>query len=188
MRKQLKKLDIQFVVRNTDYNRFQEKILTGSAQLFIWGWNADYPDPENFLFLLHGPNGKVKHQGENAANYDSPEFNRLFDQMKNMDNGPRRLQIIREMVDIARRDAPWIWGFHPKDFVLHHAWVRNAKPNLMANNTLKYRRIDPALRADNRLAWNRPVLWPVLVAAAALTLSLVPAVITYRRREHRLQR
>ncbi|MDX1811872.1 MAG: ABC transporter substrate-binding protein, partial [Gammaproteobacteria bacterium] len=83
-RKQFKKLDIQLTVRNTDYNRFQDKMLKGTAQIFSWGWNADYPDPENFLFLLYGPNKKVEHNGENAANYVNPEFDRLFNKMKNM--------------------------------------------------------------------------------------------------------
>lgn len=69
MRKQFQKLNIQLVVRSTDYNRFQDKIRKGNAQIFEWGWNADYPDPENFLFLLHGPQRKVGDDGENAANY-----------------------------------------------------------------------------------------------------------------------
>ncbi len=61
-RKQFDKLGIQLVIRATDYNRFREKVRKGTAQIYIWGWNADYPDPENFLFLLYGENGKVKHQ------------------------------------------------------------------------------------------------------------------------------
>ncbi|MFQ5488278.1 MAG: ABC transporter substrate-binding protein, partial [Gammaproteobacteria bacterium] len=119
-RKQFQKLDIQLVVRSSDYNRFQDKLRNGNAQIFIWGWNADYPDPENFLFLLYGPNGKARHHGENAANYANPEFDRLFEVMKNMDNGPQRQAIIDEMVAIVRRDAPWAWGFHPKGFSLYH--------------------------------------------------------------------
>jgi ABC-type transport system substrate-binding protein len=75
MKKQLDKLNVQLVVRGTDYNRFQDKIRKGNAQLFEWGWNADNPDPENFLFLLYGPHKKVGTGGENAANYDSAEFN-----------------------------------------------------------------------------------------------------------------
>ena len=67
-RKQFEKLDLQLVIRNTDYNRFRSKVSKGTAQMYQWGWNADYPDPENFLFLLYGPNGKVKTQGENASN------------------------------------------------------------------------------------------------------------------------
>ncbi|MCP2936194.1 ABC transporter substrate-binding protein, partial [Salmonella enterica subsp. enterica serovar Typhimurium] len=38
--KQFDKLGVQLVVRSTDYNRFQDKIRKGAAQLFFWGWNA----------------------------------------------------------------------------------------------------------------------------------------------------
>lgn len=183
MRKQFKKLGIQLIVRSTDYNRFREKMLKGTGEIFFWGWNADYPDPENFLFLLYGPNAKAKHNGENASNYQNPHFDRLFMEVKNMDNGPQRQVLIDEMVDIARRDAPWMWGFHPKKFSLHHGWVHNIKPNTMANNTLKYIRIDPQLREASTAAWNQPVLWPVWIAAGLLGLSLIPAVVSYRRRE-----
>ncbi|MDH3948852.1 MAG: ABC transporter substrate-binding protein, partial [Gammaproteobacteria bacterium] len=183
LRKQFRKIDLELVIRNTDYNRFQEKMRKGNAQLFQWGWNADYPDPENFLFLLYGPNGKVKHGGENAANYDNPEFNRLFNSMKNMENSPERFDIIQQLVAIARRDAPWLWGFHPKQFVLHHSWYGNVKPNLMAHNTLMYKRIDPQLREQQRHAWNTPILWPVVVVLLIMTISIIPAVMTYRRKE-----
>lgn len=183
LRKQFRKIDLQLLIRNTDYNRFQEKMRKGNAQLFQWGWNADYPDPENFMFLLYGPNSKARFGGENAANYDNPEFNRLFDQMKNMDNGPARLAIIEQMTAIARRDAPWLWGYHPKQFVLHHSWYYNAKPNLMAHNTLMYKRIDPALREKLRREWNRPVLWPIGLLLVIFILSLLPAILAYRQRE-----
>lgn len=188
MRKQLQKLNIELVVRATDYNRFQEKMRKGDAQLFDWGWNADYPDPENFLFLLYGPNKKVGHDGENAANYDNPEFNRLFERMKNMDNTPERAAIIDRMVDLARRDGPWVWGMHPKTFLLLHSWVYNAKPSNMANNTLKYLRLDPGKRAELRAAWNRPVTWPVAVVIGLLAAAAVPAVAAYRRRERGARR
>lgn len=188
LRKQLEKLNIQLVIRATDYNRFQEKMRKGDAQLFQWGWNADYPDPENFLFLLHGPNKKVGGEGENAANYDNAEFNRLFERMRNMENGPERQAIIDQMMDIARRDAPWVWGIHPKRFSLQHAWVHNVKPNNIANNTLKYLRIDPRPRVVAREEWNRPVMWPIAAVMGFLVLGTVPAIVTYRRREARSQR
>jgi ABC-type transport system substrate-binding protein len=188
MLKQFGKLGIQLVVRATDYNRFQEKMRKGDAQIFDWGWNADYPDPENFLFLLYGPNKKVGHDGENASNYDNPEFNRLFERMKNMENTPEREAIIHQMLDIARRDAPWIWGMHPKNFLLEHAWMHNAKLNQMANNTLKYSRLDPEKRAELRLAWNLPVVWPMVVALGTLVASMIPAVLAYRKREREKRR
>lgn len=181
-RKQFKKLNINLVIRATDYNRFQEKMLKGTAQIYTWGWNADYPDPENFLFLLYGPNAKVGTNGENASNYMNPEYDRLFSRMKSMPNGEARQQIIDEMVEILRRDAPWLWGFHPVAFSLHHSWYHNAKPNLMANNTLKYKRIDPQLRKKLRAEWNRPVWMPVVILFIVLLVSLIPAFVLYKRR------
>jgi oligopeptide transport system substrate-binding protein len=183
MKKQLDKLNVQLVVRSTDYNRFQDKILKGNAQLFEWGWNADYPDPENFFFLLYGPNKKVGSGGENASNYDNPEFNRLFERMKDMNNGPARQQVIDAMLDIVRRDAPWIYAYYPKSFGLRHGWVQNVKPNLMANNTLKYRSVDPELRERQREKWNHPVQWPIALMLGGLLAAIAPAVIAWRRRE-----
>ena len=75
---QFAKLGIQLEVRATDYNQFQDKMLKGKHQIFWAGWLADYPDAENFLFLLYGPNAKSKSQGENVANYENPEFDKLF--------------------------------------------------------------------------------------------------------------
>jgi ABC-type transport system substrate-binding protein len=181
--KQFAKLNVQLVIRGTDYNRFQEKMLKGTAQIFQWGWNADYPDPENFLFLLYGPNSKVGKNGENAANYRNDEFDQLFEQMKNMESGPPRQAIIDRMMDIARHDAPWVWGFFPKQFSLQHTWVKNSKPNLMANNALKYKRLEPALRAELQNAWNRPVLWPLYAFVISVVLIILPAVFSFRRHQ-----
>jgi len=183
LRKQFDKLGIQLLVRPTDYNRFQEKMRKGTGQIYSWGWNADYPDPENFLFLLYGPNRKVDGGGENASNYANPKFDALFERMKNMDNGPERQALIDRMVDIARRDAPWLWGMIPKAFSLHHAWLKNLEPNLMANNTLKYRRVDTRLREHRRRAWNQPILWPLWLIGGILVIGALPAVRIFRRRE-----
>jgi len=182
-RKQFAKLSIQLEIRGTDYNRFQEKVRKGAAQIFVWGWNADYPDPENFLFLFHGPQSRARSQGENAANYANPEYDRLFEQVKHMENGPARQALIDRMMAILREDAPWSFGFHPKDYSLHHGWVANLKPNHMARNGLKYQKVDAAKREQLRAEWNRPVLWPLGLAAVMLGLSAAPAVIGWRRRE-----
>ncbi|MBI5826547.1 MAG: ABC transporter substrate-binding protein [Deltaproteobacteria bacterium] len=180
--KRFKLLGIQLENRTTDYNRFQEKMLKGNFQFFCWGWNADYPDPENFLFLLAGPNSKVSSQGENVSNYSSPEFDRLFRIMENMDNSPERLKVIREMLSIAQRDGPWVWGYHPVAFALLHDWVGNVKSNAMANNTMKYLKIDATLRERRREGWNRPDLRPIWAIAIVLALGSIPAIISIVRK------
>jgi oligopeptide transport system substrate-binding protein len=183
--RQFAKIDVQLVVRSTDFNRFQDKIRKGNVQLYYLGWNADYPDPENFFFLLDGNEGKVAKGGENASNYANPEFDRLFAKMKNMDNSAERMAIIRQMNSILQHDAPWVFGLHPKSYTLGHRWLKNRKPNDVGNNILKYQRIDAAERSAARLAWNRPVLWPLVVGLLVILLAVVPGYLGYRRRELR---
>ena len=183
LNKQFQKIDVQLVVRSTDYNRFQEKVRKGAVQLFYFGWNADYPDPENFLFLLYGPQGKVRNHGENAANYANAEYDRLFDRMRAMENGPERLTIIDRMLVILHEDTPWVPGFHPKDYSLRHAWLLNRKPTKVGNNTLKYQRVDVALREKLRAEWNHPVLWPLALLVGGLLAIALPAFLGHRRKE-----
>jgi ABC-type transport system substrate-binding protein len=183
LRKQFAAIDVQLQIRATDYNQFQSKVLRGNYQLIQWGWNADYPDPENFFFLLYGPNAKVTSQGENAANYNNARFNALFQRMENMTNTPERAALIQEMLTIAREDAPWMWGFHPVGYGLYHAWYHNAKPMSFGQNTLQYTRIDPALREQQRLAWNQPVTTPLWIALGLFVLGTLPATISIYRRQ-----
>ncbi len=183
MRRKLAQINVQLDVRSTDYNRFQEKMRSGVAQMFLWGWVADYPDAENFLFLLYGPNAKADGGGENAANYSSPEFDALFEKMRFLDDGPEKEAVIHQMVEITQRDAPWMFGYSPKSGGAYHHWVGNAKPTQMVRNTLQYLSIDPQARAQSVAAWNSPVWWPLPLLALLLGLALWPAWRALRRRE-----
>jgi len=58
----------------------------------------------------------------------------------------------------------------------------------MANNTLKYKRIDGDLRSQQQLTWNQPVIWPLLVLLGLLILVLYPAIRDYRARQRRAAR
>ena len=73
--------------------------------------------------------------------------------------------------------------FFPKDYTLHHAWVHNRKPNQIANNGLKYQRLEPALRTAKRREWNPPVVWPLALLMALLVIGTLPAIAAFRRRE-----
>lgn len=184
LQEQFSKIGLQLVIRGTDYNRFQEKVRLGTVQMFFQGWHGDYPDPENFLFLLYGPNGSVYHEGENGANYDNAEYNALFEKMRTLHDTPERQAIIKKMIDIVRVDTPWIWGFYPKAYALRHNWVRIGKPSAVANNTLKYMRIDTVLRAKERAMWNQPLLWPLWLFLGLSLIFILPAAMGLWRKEH----
>jgi len=181
--KQFAKLGVQLEIRATDFNQYQEKTLKGKHQIFFGGWVADYPDAENFLFLLYGPNAKSKHEGENIANYENPAFDKRFKQLQLLDDGPEKQTLIDEMVNIARADAPWIFGYHPYAAGAYAPWVHNGKPGVMGRDVIRYHRIDPALRAQRQAEWNRPITWPLWGLAAIGLVLVMLAWKAYRRRE-----
>lgn len=188
--KQFKKIGIQLNIRGTDYNRFKDKMKAGNAQMFQWGWLADYPDAENFLFLLYGPNGQVVTQGAgvNSSNFDNARYNALFEEMKLMENSPERMEIIREMIDILHHEMPWASSFHPHSYVLNNAWVHNSKPHGISKSVLKYLRIDPEQRARMQAEWNSPVLWPLFMVVIIILVTALPGYLAYRRRlNHRIR-
>ena len=182
MVRQLAKIDIQTEVRATDNNQFQDKVRKNKHQMFWSGWNADYPDAENFLFLFYGPNAKSVSDGENTANYQNPEFDKLFSQLKTLDDGPQKQAVIDKMVGIVREDAPWSFGFYPWASAAVQGWVKNSKPAILIRDHGRYLRLDVKAREAALVAWNKPVWWPLVL----IVIGLV-AVFVFTRRSMRIR-
>ncbi len=174
-------IGIDVEIKATNYNQFQEKVRNGAYQIFNWGWVADYPDAENFLFLLESGQARSVSDGPNTANFQYARYDALFKQMKTRANDETRLEIIREMKDILAEERPWIELFSRENYALYHGWMQNVKPFGMSVPFYKYWDIDPDLRTENRAAWNRPVLWPVYVLVALFFAILVPGIRTFYR-------
>jgi ABC-type transport system substrate-binding protein len=181
--RQFAKVDIQLEVRATDNNQFQDKIRKGKYQVFWLGWNADYPDAENFLFLLYGPTGKTKFDGENTSNYASAEYDRLYVQMKTLPDGPEKQKLIDEMVRTVREDAPWTMGFFPYASAAAQQWVHNFKPAILIRDHGRYLRLDVNQRLASHATWNRPVWWPLILLALLVLLLVWIARNHFRQRE-----
>ena len=81
-----------------------------ACQLMIWGqaWIADYPDGENFMQLLYGPNTG---QSNNGC-YQSAAFDKLFDAAKKLPNSPERDRLYDQMSRQMEVDAAWRLGVH----------------------------------------------------------------------------
>lgn len=185
MTKEFNALGINLDIRATQANRFQEKMRNGNAQIFSWGWSADYPDPENFLFLLLGANGKVQYGGENATNYHNALYDVLFHKMKNRSNDEQRLALIDQMLAILHYDTPWAGGIHSKTPVLRQQWFSPVKPNSLSQNTLKYVAIDVPQRKALRAQWNQAILWPAVFFMMGVMMMIMPFLLVYRRQQSR---
>jgi ABC-type transport system substrate-binding protein len=183
MVRQFAKIDIQLEVRATDNNQFQDKVRKGKHQVFWTGWNADYPDAENFLILFYGPNAKSVSDGENTTNYQNPAYDRLFEQMKTLPDGDAKQALIDKMVHMLQQDAPWSFGFYPYSSAAVQHWVYNSKPAILIRDHGRYLRVDVEERRRAQAAWNKPVWWPMVVLTLAFAGLLLVAVQAFRRRE-----
>ncbi|MCW3098206.1 MAG: ABC-type oligopeptide transport system,periplasmic component, partial [Chthonomonadaceae bacterium] len=184
--KQIEQLGIHVEPRSSNYNVFQDKVNMGQFQFMDFGWGADYPDPENFVFLFYGPNERPS--GPNGVAYQNAEYDRLFEQMRAMDDTPQRKAVLEKMRAIVVEDCPWIYVQHSEHFALTQSWMTNYKPHPIAADVIKYWNIDGAKRAQLQAAWNRPNYWPALGFAILVVLGSLPAAAVIRQRTNRHMR
>ena len=128
----------------------------------------------------------AKYAGQNTSNYNNPQYDAMFLKMRDMADTPERQTLINQMVDLLRKDAPWIWGVLPQTITLSHQWNNHLPPNPMVNNGLKYREIDPVLRAKLRLEWNQPIIWPVVLGVIGLLAVAFGIGYALWKKQHRL--
>jgi len=88
-------------------DKFAELIkLSHQCRLMLRGaaWIADYPDGDNFMQLLYGPNTGQS----NSGCYRSPEYDRRYEKSRRLPPGPERDRLYHEMTRIMEMDVAWI--------------------------------------------------------------------------------
>ncbi len=168
---QIESLGIAVKVEENLWARQQEKFDSGHFQIITYGWNADYPDPENFFFLFYSRN-KVP-QGNNYARYSNPEFDRVFERMRTMDNTPERLQLVYQLNRILTEDCPWVLQSHPVFFTLHQVWSPRVFSHPLLAGGFKYVKVDVELRAQKQREWNQPIYWPLWLGFGTAMIAMV---------------
>ena len=178
---QIEQLGIHCRLEENNWARFQDKQDHGQFQMNGGsGWNADYPDPENFFFLFYSKN--IPPQGSNHSRYSNPEFDRLFEKMATMDNGPERMKLIRRLNEILVEDCPIVLQSHPVTFSLSQPWIPRVASNAMVPYGWRYAQLDPVLRAAKRKEWNKRPLWPVLTLGGLMLAGIGGALAWASRR------
>jgi ABC-type oligopeptide transport system substrate-binding subunit len=67
-------------------------------------WIADWPDGDNFMQLLYGPN---IHESNNAC-YQSAGFDRRYKKSLTLPDGPERDRLYHEMTRLMEVDTVWL--------------------------------------------------------------------------------
>ncbi len=137
--KSMKDIGINIKVNTNTWPQLTQKTKKRQAQMFGMAWLGDYPDGENFLQLLYGPNASP---GPNGSNYNNAKFNSDFERMKNMQPGPKRAKLYAQLAQRVAEQAPLILGVHRTSYVLKHAWIKNYKFSTFNAGHAKYYDVD----------------------------------------------
>jgi ABC-type transport system substrate-binding protein len=183
--RQIEAIGINVVLRSWRSTVMRERIDKGQWQFVGHLWIADYPDPEDFLILLYGPN---RRPGPNQGAYASPAFDRLFERMRALDDGPERLALLRQIRAIVVEDCPVVFVRHDMTLQITHGWLRNNKPPTVDMDYKKYLAIDGRLRARRQAEWNRPNYAPAIAFVGMALAGVLPAMSIVRARQNRKQR
>lgn len=103
------------------------------CKLMMWGgaWIADYPEGENFMQLLYGPNAK---QGNHGC-YSSPTFDALYVKARSLPAGAERNQLYVQMNRQVEADGAWLLGMSRVSNSLIRPWVKGYKRHpILASN------------------------------------------------------
>lgn len=144
-------IGIQAEIDATSLPAFMMKLLNGNLQLFMGGWQADYPDAENFLQLAYSRNFPP---GSNQSRWSNPEYDRLYERISEMEPSPERGRLISQAEEILLADAGWALLYYPTAYLLQQPWVKHYWPyNQRTHGIYRYLDIDLAQkqRALSRL-------------------------------------
>jgi len=137
---QLHAIGVDLVVQQLSFAEYLRREHDGEAQLVYAGWIIDYPDGQNFMQLLYGPN---KTPGVNFCNYQNAEFDRLYEQVLTMQDSPERSALYAQMSDIAIADCPWALMTYSLSYGLFQPWFQNYKPHSFPYPNAKFYKVLP---------------------------------------------
>jgi oligopeptide transport system substrate-binding protein len=142
-KKNMDAIGIHLVFKKDQQPELRKMARAGKLQMRRDGWNADYPDAENFMQLLYGPNvGQA-----NDSRFKLPEYDRLYEQARMLPDSPERTRIFDRMTDLVIAYAPWKLTHHLLEDHVIQPWVVGYKPHPIRSDIWKYLDIDANRRA-----------------------------------------
>ncbi len=158
-----------------EFPEWLDRAYTGKGQAYNGGWVMDYPDAQNLMKLLYGP--QAVDNGSNTSRYRNDRYDDLFRRISALSSAdPVELEqkrvLIREAHDVVAEDCPWIPHHFVKTYRLNHQWTLQAIPNDFAYNLYKY---DASISSERkRLATE----WRVVPILPGLLLALLFGSLT----------
>jgi oligopeptide transport system substrate-binding protein len=139
IQQELRNIGINVEVRINTFPAFLEKSRQGDLQFWQGGWVLDYPDAENVLQLLSSANMPP---GPNSSQYKNAEFDKLFNELREMEDGPHKYQLMQRLEGIVHQDLPWVMQYYSRNYLLSHQYLKNFRYSDIIHNNLKYLKLE----------------------------------------------
>jgi oligopeptide transport system substrate-binding protein len=139
MKRSLESIGVRLAIHK---DRFPELIkLENECRLMMRTapWIADYPDGDNFMQLLYGPNAG---QSNNAC-YRSPEYDERYERSRLLPDGPERNRLYREMTRLVEVDTVWLLIESRYRNTLLQPWVVGYTKHPVLNSEWLYMDLEP---------------------------------------------
>ncbi|WP_249975250.1 ABC transporter substrate-binding protein [Vreelandella olivaria] len=114
-------LGLDVTVAPTEFSTALERLYDQQdfdATILGWTGRTDRLDPQFFLSTLDSRQSNPG--GNNPGGYDNPEFNALFDQQSQAFDPDERQQLVMEMQELYKPDAPLIVLFYRDEVVAYN--------------------------------------------------------------------
>lgn len=145
-KKSLDAIGIRMTVRKAKWPDLLKESKAGKVQFRGLAWGADYPDADNFLQLLFGPNAGQS----NDSRFRLAAFDRLYEQAKRLPDTPERTRLYQEMNRLILAYAPWKLGVHRVEGYLLHPWITGYKKHPILRTQWRYLDVDIEQQAAAR--------------------------------------
>lgn len=139
-------IGVRMKVRKAKWPDLLKESKAGKVQFRGLAWGADYPDADNFLQLLYGPNSGQS----NDARFRLAAFDRLYEQAKRLPDTPERTRLYQEMNRLILAYAPWKLGVHRVEGYLLHPWISGYKKHPILRTQWRFLDVDIAMQAAAR--------------------------------------
>ena len=112
----LDQVGIKAELQAREWNKFLDVCENEPQSMFMLGWVADYPDPDNFLYVLFntsqaGPPG-------NNTWYSNAEVDALTAKARTLSQMNERIPLYQRAEDIILDESPWICTYHARNKIL----------------------------------------------------------------------
>ena len=145
-KKSMDAIGVMLTIKKAKWPDLLKMSKLGKIQMRGYAWYADYPDADNFLQLLYGPNSGQS----NDARFRLPEFDRLYETAKKLPDSPERNLLYQQMTRLMVVYSPWKLGMHRIETFMTHPWVIGYRKHPIMLFNLRYLDVDVGLQRKAR--------------------------------------